>query len=162
MLYFFALSLRSILLLITLRSYSYSFRFAPLPPRVRFAILFSRLTPQSTRLAPQTFKKTQEPPCGGGGYLFSVVGCSFVLLLFVNSLLFLIVSLCCECCCFLLGSPILCCSLWAPVVLSVGPPFCCFYCVFRDGLPNLSAVPEHFVVLFYSCDILYMNLFLDD
>jgi hypothetical protein len=83
MLYFFALSLRSILLLITLRSCSYS--GCALPPRVRFAILFSRLTPQSTRLRLKQLKKPGAA-CGGG-LLVPVVGCSFVLSLVVREFL---------------------------------------------------------------------------
>jgi hypothetical protein len=62
-------------------------------------------------------------------------------------------------------------TYWAPqffaahcglLLFSQWADFLHFYCVFRHELPNLSVVPDHFVILFYSCDILYMNLFSDD
>jgi predicted ferric reductase len=80
--------LRNILLLTTLRSCSYSFRYAPLPPRVRFAILLSRLTPQTTRYA-QTIKKSGARLRRG----LAVPRCCFslflVVLLVVDSLLYI-------------------------------------------------------------------------
>jgi hypothetical protein len=50
------------------------------------------------------------------------------------------------CCCLLFswGFLILCCSLWAPIALSVGR-LLRSYCVFCHGLPNLSVVPDQFI-----------------
>jgi hypothetical protein len=154
-----ALLLRSILLLTTLRSYSYS-GFA-LPPRVRFAILLSRLAAQSTRCA-QTIKKQRSRlrrgiPC--------CCSCLFSLLfLFVLSvvpvvdslLLFLFV------CGFLCAVPCCCFSLLFLAAVSL---VCEFLCAVLSVVPVCLWIPLccslFLIVCGFLCAVLCSLLFVD-